>query len=118
MSRTTWVKNNMGQEHSLSKTLDTPGGHVVSCACQTRLTLIMSNNGQEIGSLLRDVRGGKGLTQGELAEMVGVSRQTINYLEQGTYCPSTKLALQLARALDVTVEDLFYLNDRHVKRPG
>ena len=43
--------------------------------------------------------------------MVSVSRQTINYIENGTYCPSTKLALQLARTLDTTVEELFYLKE-------
>ena len=69
----------------------------------------MSENVQEIGSNLRDIRQSRTLTQAQLAELVGVSRQTVNYIEQGTYCPSTKLALQLARALDVAVEDLFYL---------
>jgi putative transcriptional regulator len=69
----------------------------------------MPDNAREIGSNLRDVRQERALTQAQLAELVGVSRQTINYIEQGTYCPSTKLALELAGALDVTVEDLFFL---------
>ena len=69
----------------------------------------MSDNHVEIGSNLREIRIARDLTQAHLAELVGVSRQTINYIEQGTYCPSTKLALQLARELDVTVEDLFFL---------
>lgn len=69
----------------------------------------MPDNDQEIGSKLRDVRTSRELTQAQLAELVGVSRQTINYIEQGTYCPSTRLALQLARELEVAVEDLFYL---------
>jgi DNA-binding XRE family transcriptional regulator len=69
----------------------------------------MPDNEQEIGSNLRHVRSACALTQAQLAELVGVSRQTINYIEQGTYCPSTKLALQLARELDVAVEDLFFL---------
>jgi putative transcriptional regulator len=71
----------------------------------------MPDNGQEIGSNLRDVRQSRSLTQAQLAELVGVSRQTINYIEQGTYCPSTRLALQLAMALEVSVEDLFYLTN-------
>lgn len=50
----------------------------------------------------------KNLSQEELATMIGVSRQTIISIEKGTYCPSTKLALILATALDKTVEDLFY----------
>lgn len=71
----------------------------------------MPDNDQEIGSHLRDVRQGRSLTQARLAELVGVSRQTINYIEQGTYCPSTRLALQLAGVLGVAVEDLFYLTN-------
>ena len=50
----------------------------------------------------------KNLSQEELATMIGVSRQTIISIEKGTYCPSTKLALILAAALDKTVEELFY----------
>ncbi|HVK40284.1 MAG TPA: helix-turn-helix transcriptional regulator [Candidatus Kapabacteria bacterium] len=69
----------------------------------------MPDNDQEIGSNLRTVRQDRSLTQAQLAALVGVSRQTINYIEQGTYCPSTRLALQLADVLGVVVEDLFYL---------
>jgi len=60
---------------------------------------------------LRDIRKHAGITQAELAERVGVSRQTINYVENGTYCPSTYLALRIARELGVIVEDLFYLKE-------
>lgn len=73
----------------------------------------MPENAEQIGSNLRDVRQARSLTQAQLAELVGVSRQTINYIEQGTYCPSTKLALQLAQELDVAVEDLFFLVTAH-----
>ena len=45
----------------------------------------MSGNGREIGSRLREVRTGRNLTQAKLAELVGVSRQTNNYIEHGTY---------------------------------
>ena len=69
----------------------------------------MSNNSREIGSRLREVRERRSMTQGGLATLAGVSRQTINYIEQGSYCPSTALALKLARLLGVTVEELFYL---------
>lgn len=47
------------------------------------------------------------LTQAELAAGVGVSRQTIVAVEAGDYAPSVYLALDLARTLDTTVEDLF-----------
>ncbi len=56
------------------------------------------------------VRGSRlesGLTQGALAEQVGVSRQSINYIEQGTFAPSVYLALRIAEVLGSTVEDLF-----------
>lgn len=47
------------------------------------------------------------ITQAELAEQVGVSRQTIIAVEQGDYAPSVYLALRIARALGATVEELF-----------
>lgn len=47
------------------------------------------------------------LTQAELAERVGVSRQTVIAIEQGDYAPSVFLALRIARTLGATVEDLF-----------
>ncbi len=50
-----------------------------------------------------------GLTQAQLAEMVSVSRQTIIAIERGDYSPSVRLALQLAKALGTTVEELFEL---------
>ena len=60
---------------------------------------------------LRDERARRDLTQGDLAELVGVSRKTINTVENGVFIPSTVLALQLARALNTTVEALFQLRD-------
>lgn len=56
---------------------------------------------------VREVRSSKGLTQASLAEAVGVSRQSINYIEQGTFAPSVTLALRIARVLETTVEELF-----------
>jgi putative transcriptional regulator len=58
---------------------------------------------------LREVRTQRALTQAELADKVGVSRKTINTVENGIFIPSTVLALQLARALAVRVEELFEL---------
>lgn len=64
-----------------------------------------------LGTHLKAVRTAAGLTQAGLAELAGVSRKTINTVENGVFTPSTLLALSLARALGVTVEDLFYLRD-------
>ena len=52
----------------------------------------------------------EGLSQGELAEAVGVSRQTINAIERDRYDPSLKLAFKLAAYFDVQIEDLFKPN--------
>lgn len=64
-----------------------------------------------LDSRLKAVRTEAGLTQAELAERAGVSRKTINTVENGVFVPSTILALSLARALGTTVEDLFWLTE-------
>jgi len=53
----------------------------------------------------------KGITQGDLAEKISVSRQTIHAIESGKYIPSTLLALKLARVLKKQVNELFALED-------
>ena len=58
-------------------------------------------------NLVRMLRIEKGLAQGELAEAMGVSRQTINSIENERYTPSLPLALALARYFGVTVEEMF-----------
>ena len=58
---------------------------------------------------LLETRSARGLTQAGLAELVGVSRKTINTVENGIFIPSTLLALKLARALGRPVEELFSL---------
>ena len=57
---------------------------------------------------IKEVRTEKGLSQAGLAQMVGVSRNTISSIETGQYSPSAKLALILALALDKKFEELFY----------
>lgn len=63
----------------------------------------------ELGAKLREARTEAGLTQAQLAELIGVSRKTINTVENGVFVPSTTLALKLARALKTSVEELFFL---------
>jgi putative transcriptional regulator len=58
---------------------------------------------------LKDARARRELTQQALAEAVGVSRKTINTIENGVFVPSTVLALKIARVFDASVEDLFEL---------
>ncbi len=57
---------------------------------------------------LKEVRAERKLSQSQLAEMVGVSRNTISSIETGQFNPTAKLALVLCIALDVKFEDLFY----------
>ena len=65
--------------------------------------------GDALGNRLREERARRDLTQAQLAELVGVSRKTINTVENGVFIPSTVLALRLAKALGTTVEKLFHL---------
>lgn len=51
------------------------------------------------------------LTQGALADLVGVSRQAINNIEKGNFNPSTLLALKLAKVLESPIHELFELED-------
>ena len=60
---------------------------------------------------LKETRTAADLTQAQLAERAGVSRKTINTVENGVFVPSTLLALRLAKALGTTVEALFHLID-------
>lgn len=64
-----------------------------------------------LGNRLREIREGKGLTQAQLADLIGVSRKTVNTVENGVFVPSTVVALKLAGALDCRVEDLFVLSE-------
>jgi len=59
---------------------------------------------------IRVARAEKNLSQGELAKMVGVSRQTISSIETGHFHPTAKLALVLCIALDKKFEELFYFD--------
>lgn len=60
---------------------------------------------------LRVQRAIKNITQAELAELISVSRQTINTIESGKYVPSTVLALKIARVFEVPLETVFELED-------
>lgn len=63
-----------------------------------------------LANRLKDKRGELGLTQAALAEAVGVTRKTVNTVENGIFVPSALLALKLARALGEPVEELFWLS--------
>lgn len=60
---------------------------------------------------IREYRENRGMKQAELAELVGVRRETIVNLEKGRYNPSLKLAMDIAHLFDTTVEALFCYTD-------
>jgi len=62
---------------------------------------------------IKEFRTRHNLTQEKLAEMVGVRRETIIFLEQGKYNPSLKLAHNVARALKATIDEIFIFNDQY-----
>ncbi|MHA1112258.1 MAG: PH domain-containing protein [Promethearchaeota archaeon] len=74
--------------------------------------LAKMKEGDELKTRVKELREQHGLSQGQLAEVIGVSRQTINYLERGTYMPSLKLAMKLAKFFKISVEKIFELEDK------
>lgn len=66
------------------------------------------NESLPLRNRLREVRTAQGLSQSQLADMAGVSRNTISSIETGQFSPTAKLALLLCIALDRKFEDLFY----------
>lgn len=67
-------------------------------------------NGLVLKNRLKVARAENELSQVELAELIGVSRQTISSIETGQFCPTAKLALILCIALDKKFEELFYFD--------
>jgi len=66
----------------------------------------------ELKTRLKEYRAKSDMKQGELAELVGVRRETIIRLEKGQYNPSLKLAMDIAKVFDTTVEELFYFEEK------
>ncbi|MBO5769713.1 MAG: helix-turn-helix transcriptional regulator [Spirochaetales bacterium] len=60
---------------------------------------------------LKAARAMKDMSQEDLSNVVGVSRQTINAIEKGDYNPTIKLCIAICRALDKTLDDLFWNSD-------
>jgi len=64
-----------------------------------------------VKTLMKEYRARAGLTQEKLAEIVGVRRETIIFLEKGKYNPSLRLAHNIARALGADIEKIFIIDD-------
>lgn len=73
--------------------------------------------GEEVFNRIHDFRAQRGLTQDELAQAVGVSRQSIISIERRRYTPSLYLALRFAKFFNCSMDELFKLSqeDQHVK---
>ncbi len=65
---------------------------------------------------MKEFRARHSITQADLAGRVGVRRETIVHLEKGTYTPSLRLAWQIARELETTVDELFSFDDEDAER--
>ena len=64
-----------------------------------------------VRNVVKEQRLARGLSQAQLGEALGVSRQTINSIEAGRYLPSLPLAIALARFFTMTVEEVFDVDD-------
>lgn len=67
---------------------------------------------ERLANCLKERRAELGLTQAELADRVGVTRKTVNTVENGVFTPSTILALKLAESLGLSVEQLFWIEEQ------
>lgn len=65
-----------------------------------------------LGNYLKVHRARKNLTQEELAELAGVTRPTINFIENGRFVPSALLALKIAMIFEVPFEEVFFLEEK------
>ncbi|MBR6924937.1 MAG: helix-turn-helix transcriptional regulator [Oscillospiraceae bacterium] len=65
----------------------------------------------EFRTRLKELRASRNMKQGELADLVGVRRETIIRLEKGFYNPSLKLAVDISRVFGLTVEEVFIFED-------
>ncbi len=70
-----------------------------------------------VRTLLSQIRKARGISVSDLARRVGVSRQTIYAIEDGSFVPNTAVSLELSRALDVTVEQIFSIIDKEAGEP-
>ena len=65
---------------------------------------------EHVKNTVYTLRTNKGLTQEELAEKIGITRQTVISIEKGNYTPSALLALKMASVFNVSVEDIFQIS--------
>jgi putative transcriptional regulator len=67
---------------------------------------------KSVGNSLKEIRMKLGITQAELAELVGVARVSIISIEKGHFIPTIETALRIGKALDVPIEQIFWLQEQ------
>jgi putative transcriptional regulator len=67
-----------------------------------------------VGNNLKEIRTKLGITQAELAERVGVARVSIISIEKGHFIPTVETALRIGKALDVPIEEIFWLQEKYI----
>lgn len=72
---------------------------------------IMTHN--RVGNRLRELRTDLGMTQAQLAELVGVARVSIVAIETGRFLPTIETALLISKALKASIEEIFWLKENH-----
>ena len=72
--------------------------------------------GDDLKTRVKELREERGLSQAQLATDIGVSRQTINYLERGKYVPSLTLAMKIAKYFKIPIEQIFELEEEDKKK--
>lgn len=73
---------------------------------------IMSH--KHIGNNMKELRTIRGLTQAQLAELVGVARVSIIAVEKGRFLPTIETALRISKALEVPIERIFWIKDEKI----
>ena len=73
----------------------------------------MKNSAFFLKTRIKELRARYNMTQEDLAKKVHARRETINHLERGKYNPSLKLAHDIARALEATIDDIFVFENRN-----
>lgn len=69
---------------------------------------------KSVGNNLKEIRIKLGITQAELAELVGVARVSIISIEKGHFIPTVETALRIGKALGLPIEQIFWLQEKHI----
>ena len=91
--------------------------HAVYCSCKASFT-ICPKGGIHVKNRLEELRRARGIRQEDVAQALGVSRQTVISLEKGKYNPSLALAFRLSRFFGLPIEEIFDDSDEQAEEPG